>query len=194
MERNGGPARLGGVDIDMADTGRAVQRSAHANGPPGQTFEQFYAGAEGRVYRALAVTLADADLAREATDEAMVRAFIAWSKLSGFTNPSGWVFRVGLNWATSWRRRLRRERPMPQGSMAPTVTAPDAEATAATAALHRLPVAQRAGVVCRVMFDLTTLETADTLHIPPGTVRSRLSRAISALRADLTGAQFEEER
>jgi RNA polymerase sigma-70 factor (ECF subfamily) len=192
MERIGGPGRLGGVDIDMVMAGRAMPRTTDASGPPGQTFEQFYAGAEGQVYRALAVTLADADLAREATDEAMVRAFVAWSKVAGFANPSGWVFRVGLNWATSWRRRLRRERPMPLGSLTTTVAAPDAEGALATAALRRLPVQQRAVVVCRVIFDLSTLETAHTLRIPAGTVRSRLSRAIAALRADLTGAPEEE--
>jgi RNA polymerase sigma-70 factor (ECF subfamily) len=182
------------VNIDMADTGRVALPGARPDDPPGQTFEQFYAGTEGRVYRALAVTLGDADLAREATDEAMARAFVAWSKVSGFANPSGWVFRVGLNWARSWRRGLHRERPMPVGSTGPAVAALDAEAAAATAALRRLPVAQRAVVVCRVMFDLSTLETSHALGIPAGTVRSRLSRAIAALRADLTGTQQEEEQ
>lgn len=194
MERIGRPGRLGDVDIDMANTARAAPRPADASDRPGPTFEQFYAAAEGRVYRALAVTLADPDLAREATDEAMARAFGAWSTVATFGNPSGWVFRVGLNWATSWRRRLRRERPMSSGTPTATVAPPDAEAAMATAALRRLPVEQRAVVVCRVLFGLTTLETAHTLRIPAGTVRSRLSRAIAALRADLTGPQSKETR
>jgi len=64
------------------------------------------------VYRALAVALGDPDLAREATDEAMLRAYARWSRVGAYDNPGGWVFRVGLNWATSWWRRVRGERPM----------------------------------------------------------------------------------
>lgn len=27
----------------------------------------------------------------------------------GLDNPGGWAYRVGLNWATSWWRKMRRE-------------------------------------------------------------------------------------
>jgi DNA-directed RNA polymerase specialized sigma24 family protein len=79
--------------------------------PPADSFESFYAASVDRVYRALAVTLGDAHLAREATDEAMARAFVRWGQVAGCDNSGGWVFRVGLNWATSWRRKVRREAP-----------------------------------------------------------------------------------
>jgi RNA polymerase sigma-70 factor (ECF subfamily) len=69
--------------------------------PETDSFEGFYKAEADRVYRALAVTLGDRDLAREATDEAMARAYARWSKVSAHDNPGGWVFRVGLNWATS---------------------------------------------------------------------------------------------
>jgi RNA polymerase sigma factor (sigma-70 family) len=155
-----------------------------------EPFEAFYAGAADRVYRALAVTLADPHLAREATDEAMARAFARWRQVAARENPGGWCFRVGLNWATSWRRKLRRERPMSDDVRGPTAPGPDPAATSAVAALARLPLTQRAVVVCRVLFNLSTAETASALRIAEGTVRSRLSRAIAALRRELT----EEER
>jgi RNA polymerase sigma-70 factor (ECF subfamily) len=154
-----------------------------------QSFEVFYAASADRVYRALAVTLGDAHLAREATDEAMARAFARWATVCRHGNPAGWAFRVGLNWATSWRRRLRRERmwpddPVPDRTVGGAGEPGSAEA-GAVAALGRLPVPQRAVVVCRVLFNLSTSETAAILRIAEGTVRSRLSRAIATLRTEL---------
>jgi RNA polymerase sigma-70 factor (ECF subfamily) len=58
-------------------------------------------------------------------------------------------------------------------------------ALAARAALDRLPVDQRSVVVCRVLLDLSTAETAAVLRVSEGTVKSRLSRARAALRESL---------
>lgn len=154
-----------------------------------ESFEVFYTASADRVYRGLAVTLGDAHLAREATDEAMARAFARWTTVAGYDNPTGWVFRVGLNWATSWRRRLRRERTLPDEPSGASAE-PDPAATAALVAVGRLPVPQRAVVVCRVLFTLSTAETAAILRVAEGTVRSRLSRAIATLRTELS----EEDR
>ena len=166
------------VADDLAD------RAGH--GPPAEQFETFYAASADRVYRALAVTLGDVHLAREATDEAMARAFVRWRQVAGVDNPGGWVFRVGLNWATSWRRKLRRERVLPEtGWGLPAVAMPEPDGSDALAALAHLTVDARAVVVCRVLFDLTTAETAAVLQVAEGTVRSRLSRALTVLRREL---------
>jgi RNA polymerase sigma factor (sigma-70 family) len=188
MERPAPPVRVPAVETETParPTGQANEASRWAAEP----FETFYAGTADRVYRALAVTLADPHLAREATDEAMARAFARWRQVAAHENPGGWCFRVGLNWATSWRRKLRRERPMPDDDRGPAAPPPELAATGAVAALARLPMPQRAVVVCRVLFSLSTAETAGVLRIAEGTVRSRLSRAIAALRRELT----EEER
>ncbi len=151
----------------------------------GEPFELFYFRATDGVYRALAVALGDAHLAREATDEGMARAFARWSTVARHENPGGWVFRVGLNWATSWRRKLRRERVMPDDLLGPAAEVPDPAANAALESLGRVPVNQRAVVVCRFLFNMSTAETADSLRIAEGTVRSRLSRAVAVLRRDL---------
>lgn len=156
-------------------------------GTSADSFETFYAATADRVYRALAVTLGDSHLAREATDEAMARAFVRWRQVATADNPGGWVFRVGLNWATSWRRKLRRERALPEIDRGlPVVLPPEPDGAAAVAALTRLGVEARAVVVCRVLFGLSTAETATVLHIAEGTVRSRLSRAMTVLRRELS--------
>jgi RNA polymerase sigma factor (sigma-70 family) len=150
------------------------------------SFEEFYRAHLDRVYRALAITLGSDDLAREATDEAMARAYARWRRVADLDNPGGWVYRVGLNWATSRWRKLRREFRRPPSDGDRLTAAPDPAAIAARTALERLPVAQRAVVVCRVLLDLSTIETASVLGIAEGTVKSRLSRALDGLRAELT--------
>ena len=71
-------------------------------------FAPFYTDCYPSVARALGITLGDADLGAEAADEAMARCYSHWAKVRGYDNPAGWVYRVGLNWATSLRRRLAR--------------------------------------------------------------------------------------
>jgi RNA polymerase sigma factor (sigma-70 family) len=148
-----------------------------------RSFDGFYRAQSDRVYRALLLTLGDRDLAREAADEAMARACARWQAVRGLDNPGGWAYRVGLNWATSWWRKLRREQPLEAEHDAGTVW--DPQAGAALAALRELPLSQRTVVVCRVLLDLSTAETAELLGLAQGTVKSRLARALAALRAGL---------
>jgi RNA polymerase sigma factor (sigma-70 family) len=150
-------------------------------------FEAFYKAEVDRVYRALAVTVGDAHLAREATDEAMARAYAHWRRVSACDNPGGWAFRVGLNWATSWWRKVGRERPLADRALdevsAGRATDPqDAAAAVAMAALQRLPMQHRAVVVCRVLLEMSTVETSVALGLAEGTVKSRLARGLAGLR------------
>lgn len=147
-------------------------------------FEQFYRDHVDRIHRALALSVGDTAVAREATDEAMARAYARWDRVRRLDNPGGWVFRVGLNWATSWWRKVRRERP-PAEDRHPATAAPDPAGLAARSALERLPVSRRTVIVCRVLLDLSTAETAAVLDLTEGTVRSRLSRGLAELRAAL---------
>jgi RNA polymerase sigma-70 factor (ECF subfamily) len=152
-----------------------------------EPFEAFYRARGDQVYRALTVTLGDPVLAREATDEAMLRAYARWADVSGYGNPAGWVYRVGLNWATSWWRKVRRER---TGSADRSMAPPDPTVIAAQMAMAALAPSYRAVVVCRILLDLSTADTAQVLGIAEGTVKSRLSRGLDALRAELS----EEEQ
>ncbi|MGN9906334.1 RNA polymerase sigma factor [Phytohabitans sp. LJ34] len=151
------------------------------------TFPEFYRAHVHRVYKALAVTLGNDDVAREAVDEAMTRAYARWRHVRELDNPAGWVFRVGFNWATSWWRKVRREQGVLTEERHPRAAATDPAAFAARAALDRLPRAQRAVIVCRVLLELSTAETARALSISEGTVKSRLSRGLTALRQELEG-------
>jgi RNA polymerase sigma-70 factor (sigma-E family) len=88
--------------------------------------------------------------------------------------------------AANQRRRMwHRERAT---GLVPDTTAADADAATDTrlvvlAALRRLPADQRVILVLRFYEDQSEAETARVLGLPVGTVKSRTSRALDALRA-----------
>ncbi len=146
-------------------------------------FDAFYRRERATLYRALALTLADRDLAAEAVDEAMVRAYQRWSRLSRYDNPAGWVYRVGLNWAISRTRRISaRSRRTDNRPQTAELQLPDPEVAAAVAAL---PSRSRAVVVLRFDLDWSLEQIAVALDVPVGTVKSRLHRALATLRTSL---------
>jgi DNA-directed RNA polymerase specialized sigma24 family protein len=148
---------------------------------PPRDFEAFYREGYADIARALTATLGDFDLAQEATDEAMVRAYVRWEKIRSYDNPGGWVYRVGLNWARSTRRRLTRALPFHERR----VVDPPASDPAHAAALRDLDISLRAVVVCRLLLDWSVDETAAALRLKPGTVKSRLHRALAQLEQTL---------
>jgi DNA-directed RNA polymerase specialized sigma24 family protein len=156
---------------------------SEANGPDGgAAFAAFYKAEYANVARALSYTLGDVALGREATDEAMARTYARWSKIRDYDSPAGWVYRVGLNWAYSTRRRVIRSFPFTDRVAA---TEPPISDPAVADALRRLDVKLRSVVVCRLLLDWSVEETASVLRIKPGTVKSRLHRALASLERSL---------
>jgi RNA polymerase sigma-70 factor (ECF subfamily) len=161
------------MDVTVSDS--------HPLGRSRSDFEVFYADRSDEVYRTLAVTLRNSELAREATDEAMVRAYSRWSKVKRFSNPSGWVYRVAYNWALD---RLRHGE-TPIGDFADRSVDDPLPRPDLARALDSLPVEHRAVVVLRVVHDWSEEDVAYALDIPVGTVKSRLSRALQTLRTEV---------
>jgi RNA polymerase sigma-70 factor (ECF subfamily) len=144
-------------------------------------FEEFYREQRANIARALAVTLRDTQLASEAIDEAMARAYQRWGRVQALDNPGGWVYRVGLNWSRSIVRRAMRP--------APTWITNDGTVIDGTGldpsidkALAELSIDQRAVVVCRLLIGLSEAQTAEALNLRPGTVKSRLARGTARLQ------------
>ena len=152
------------------------------------SFEDFYRSSRTPIARALAMTLRDTELASDAVDEAMARAYQRWAHVSQLDNPGGWVYRVGLNWSLSALRRLQRRTPIWVATTAST-PAPSVQDPAIDVALATLTVDQRAVVVCRLLLGLSEAQTADALGIRAGTVKSRLHRAIERLTPLLTNLE-----
>jgi len=147
-------------------------------------FGSFFSEHYRPVASALALTIRDPDLASDAAAEAMARAYQRWDEVSGYSNPAGWVYRVGFNWACSRRRKVFREifsSDSPEREAPPT---PDVDPGLA-AALAELSIEQRSVVVLRYLLDWSEFQTAAALQIAPGTVKSRLSRALDRLALSL---------
>lgn len=154
-----------------------------ANHDAQEAFAVFYSRHGEQVLRALAVTLDNQELARDATQEAMARAWRSWSQVQTFANPPGWVYRVGLNWARSRLRRVSREvLGVFRDRSLPASEVPD---PALARAVQVLSQRQRAVVVLRLYLDWSVADVAAALGIPEGTVRSRQHTAMNQLRTTL---------
>lgn len=190
-----GDDRAGGADVTHAVSPVDGVELIDVSAPTTSSFEEFYAANAATVGRALGLTLGDHALGLEAADEAFTRCFERWGKVSGYSNPAGWVYTVGLNWARSWlRRKARALARQANLSTSAVVTSQTLSAEAVTgavsdpalrAALMELSVDHRSVVVLRYFMDWSTDMTADALDISPGTVKSRLSRGLDNLRRSL---------
>jgi RNA polymerase sigma-70 factor (ECF subfamily) len=90
---------------------------------------------------------------------------------------------VGLNWARSRLRKRKREilsGQIPERLTEVTFRDPDLDR-----AVKALPLDARAVVVLRHYLDWSTDDVARALGIRPGTVKSRLHRAMAELRLQL---------
>ena len=130
------------------------------------------------VANATFLIVGDRHEALDITQEAFSRALERWEKVSGMSNPQGWVFRVAVNLALSRRRAVRRlvrgvpEQPVPQA---------DAPDPALAEGLNRLSPAQRAAIVSRFYLDLSVEDSARVLGKRPGAVRTAAHRGLRRL-------------
>lgn len=168
---------------------RAARASAQADAA--FAFESFYEENIDSLVRALAATLIDSSLAADAAQEAMTRACERWATVQHHPSPAAWCYRVGTNWSTSRWRKRRREVVCPDPTNAdptngetsgPVLAGIETHDEVLQAALLGLSVEHRAVVVLRVWMDWSVAATADALGIAPGTVQSRLHRALVNLR------------
>jgi RNA polymerase sigma factor (sigma-70 family) len=74
----------------------------------GADFDAFFASFAREVAAVVALTTGDLALAEDATQEAMARAHVRWSRVSRLDRPDLWVIRVATRIAIdAWRRRRR---------------------------------------------------------------------------------------
>jgi len=125
--------------------------------------------------------------AEDVTQTALVSCLRHWSKVRRADDPDAYVHRVLINtFTSSRRRRWTGERPtgdLPDAGVPDPTTAVDV-ADVLHRSLGRLTADQRTAVVLRYFAHLDEASMAQTLGVAPGTVKSRISRALKVLADD----------
>ncbi len=157
-----------------------------------KAFERLTAARLDRAYRLAGIVLGDPSEAQDAVHDAALRAWRHWGDLRDSQRFDAWFDRIVVNVC---RDRSRRRRLSPVSLATPIdLPGPDASATlterdALDRALADLPAEQRLVLALRFVEDLTVPEIAARTGVPDGTVKSRLHRGLSALRASYDAAQ-----
>jgi RNA polymerase sigma-70 factor (sigma-E family) len=157
-------------------------------------FEEFYAAARDDCLRVVLISVGDRQLAEDLVAEAFSRAWMSWPKVAKHPSPRAWIIRTALNLHVSWWRRRRREVPLASYDTAAAASLYPGLDSSLVTALRRLPSRQREVIVLRLLLDLDTATTAQTLGMPAGTVASHLHRGLAALRRDVPALNDHEER
>jgi RNA polymerase sigma-70 factor (ECF subfamily) len=158
-------------------------------------YEELVSRYQGIAHRVAWLVVRQAGEAEDAAQEAFVKAYYALPRFRPGAPFRPWLMRIVANEARNRARSLRRREGLALRAVAaepedmvpsPEVAAlarGDAEALAR--ALGRLREPDRIVLAYRYLFDLSEAEMVDALGVPRGTVKSRLSRALVRLRAEL---------
>lgn len=160
-----------------------------ARGGDRQAFATLAADSISRLFNIAQLMLRDRDLADDAVQETLVCAWRDLKSLRDLDGFDAWLHRVLVR--SVYREVQRERRRSPRTIQSANVSSyPDAAAEvedrdAIDRAFRRIRPEQRAVLVLHHYLGLPDEEAAAALSVPVGTVKSRLNRATSALRAEL---------
>jgi RNA polymerase sigma-70 factor, ECF subfamily len=154
-----------------------------------EAFSVLAGGAVDRLYGIARLILRDAELAEDATQDALVRAWRDLPSLRDVERFDAWLYRLLIRACADigrHRRRWRTEVSILRDEPAePDRTGELADRDHIERGLRRLNDAQRMILSLHFYLGLSVGEAAEALEIPVGTAKSRLHYAIEALRAAL---------
>ena len=161
-----------------------------------ESYDQLVREHQGIAFRTAYVITGSAADAEEAVQDAFVKAYRARGRFRRGAPFRPWLLKIVANEARNRRRATGRrarlslqlavERPSGGAAPSPEVALLAREERAELlAAVDRLGEEQRAAVACRYFLGLSEAETAAVLGCRPGTVKSRLSRALARLEEEL---------
>jgi RNA polymerase sigma factor (sigma-70 family) len=166
------------------DQRRLVERAGKGDH---DAFAELARAAVVRLDQAARLILRDPELARDAVQEGLIRAWRDLPKLRDPDRFDAWLHRLTVNACIDQTRR-RRRRPIEVELM--PIHAPAVSDTAGAVAdrdivdgvLRHLDERGRAIVVLHYFLGMPLNDVAATLGIPVGTVKSRLHRALGEMR------------
>jgi RNA polymerase sigma-70 factor, ECF subfamily len=163
----------------------------HVDAPT--AFRQQLLGAIPRLRRYARSLVFDASLADDLVQTTLERALAHWHQFDQRRDILVWTLSIAHNAFMDERRREKRHAlldPHEARAAVDRLEAPGNDVGLRldlVGALQKLPVDQRQALLLVTLEQLSYAECADVLHIPVGTVMSRISRARAALRDLLDG-------
>ena len=157
-------------------------------------FEELVRRYQEIAFRTAYLVVGDADEARDAAQDGFVRAHAALGRFRAGAEFRPWLLRIVANAARNRRRSasrradlaLRAFRDAASGDAAPSpevLLLAEERRRELLAAINRLGAEDRLVIALRWFLELNEEEMAGVLNCPRGTVKSRLSRATTRLRA-----------
>jgi len=149
------------------------------------TFRRCYAS----MVRSLTVAAGDREVAADAVQDAFLRAFARWRRVSRMDDPPGWIRHVAVNRLRDHFRKEERgrrafERLEADPATNPTTPAPEPPSELA-ALLAQLPPQQRIAAALFYVEGLSVKEVAHAMHLSDGAVKYHLHAARETLRGAL---------
>jgi len=153
--------------------------------------ESVYRAKFATFHRVACAITGDADLGRDAVQEAFARAIRRRADFRGEGPLEGWLWRTVVNAARDQSRKARAmvDSDELHAVAEPSVAGHDRDATRELirARIASLPDRQRIALFLRYYADLSYAEIATALEIRTGTVSATLNAAHKALERDLAG-------
>ena len=170
------------------DQRRLVERARRGDH---DAFAELARDAVVRLDRAARLILRDPELARDAVQEGLIRA---WRDLPSLRDPDrfeAWLHRLTVNSCIDQARRRRRrlvevELTNIHGPATADASTGLADREQVESVLRHLDEGGRAIVVLHYYLGMPLSEVATTLGVPIGTVKSRLHRALGEMRIAIT--------
>jgi RNA polymerase sigma factor (sigma-70 family) len=176
---------------------RGSARGSRTASPCEVAFTAFVKDFSDAMLRAAFVLLGSRQEAEDAVQAALLRTLRRWGTAEAAPQAYSRVVLVNVC-RERWRQRSRHpevlddaHRPRGQHELASFSDALERRYVI-SAALSRLPEVQREVLACRYLLDASVSETAKTLGIAEGTVKSATSRGLEALRELLSGEESED--
>ncbi len=168
------------LQTDLVQRARSGDREA---------FAVLAGGAVDRLYAIARLILRDAELAEDAAQETLIRAWRDLPSLRDVDRFDAWIYRLAVRACADIGRQRRRWRAeltvVPNEPTEHDQSAQLADRDELERGLKRLNEAQRTILVLTYYLGFGPGDVAETLDIPVGTAKSRLHYAIEALRAAL---------
>jgi RNA polymerase sigma factor (sigma-70 family) len=149
-------------------------------------FEAFYEEHHAELFRALWLATRNRHEAEELMQDAFLKVYERWDRMTEVANPGGYLYRTAMNALTSRRRRaavaLRKAvHLLPRDDSISEIESREA----VVRALAPLSARQRAAIVLTDLLGYTSEEAGDILGIKAVTVRVQAGRAREALRKEM---------